>query len=355
MISEAPFKIKGRKALLLANRAFSSTWAKTAVCFLMYRAEDAVAVLDCEQAGRTAGDVLGFGGGVPVVGTIGEALALGAEIAIVGTSPMGGVLDGEMRADVLACLRSGLDVVSGLHVFVGDEIESRVAMAATGARIWDVRRVQGPFEVSTGGGCTTGAKSVLVVGTDCNVGKMTVALELCRDSVDRGVDASWAATGQTGMILRERGICVDRVISDFVGGATEELMNAEAEGKDLVFVEGQGAIIHPGYAGVTLGILYGAMPDGLVLAHVAGRDKLKRLDTPIRPLSELVDLHERLMAPFKRSPVLGVTLNTAGLPEAEARAAIERAADETGLPATDVVRFGCGPVLDAVLNYMKLP
>jgi uncharacterized NAD-dependent epimerase/dehydratase family protein len=184
---------------------------------------------------------------------------------------------------------------------------------------------------------------------------MTVTFELYREAVQRGIDASWAATGQTGMVLRERGICIDRVISDFVGGATEELLNAEAEGKDLVIVEGQGAIIHPGYAGVTLGMLYGVMPDCLVLAHVAGRERLKRLETPIRPLSELIELHERLMAPFKRSPVVGVTLNTSELDDTGARAALEGVENDTGLAATDVVRFGCGPVLDAVCQYLKFP
>jgi uncharacterized NAD-dependent epimerase/dehydratase family protein len=194
----------------------------------------------------------------------------------------------------------------------------------------------------------------LVVGTDCNVGKMTVALELARDAARAGIDAAWAASGQTGMILRERGICIDRVISDFVGGATEELVNVEARGRRLVFVEGQGAIIHPGYAGVTLGMLYGAMPDCMVLAHVAGRERLKRLETPILPLDELVELHERLMAPFKQSPVIGITLNTSELDENSARKALRAVEKDTGLPATDVVRFGCGRVLNAVLNYLKL-
>jgi len=354
MLTEAPFPIKGRRALLLANRSFSPLWAKTAVCFLMYRSSDAVAVLDCEQAGKTAQEILGFGGEVPVVGTVEDALALGPQIAIVGTAPMGGGLDGTLRDEVLACLHAGVDVVSGLHVFLADDIECRVAMASSGAKVWDVRRVYGEFPVSTGNGCSTGAKSVAVVGTDCNVGKMTVALELCRAVAERGVAASWAATGQTGMLLRERGICIDRVVSDFVGGATEELINAESVGQDIVFLEGQGAIVHPGYAGVTLGMLFGAMPDCMVLAHVAGRDKLKRLETPIRPLPELIKLHEKLMAPFKPSRVAGVTLNTSGLSESQARAEIARVEKETGLPAADVVRFGCGPLLDAILEQVAL-
>lgn len=321
----------------------------------MYRSSDAVAVLDSEQAGKTAGEILGFGGGVPVVGTMEEALEFDPEIAIVGSAPMGGVLDEELRSEILTCLRRGVDVVSGLHVFLEDDPEISEAMAASGSKVWDVRRVRGPFGVSKGDGCTTGARTVLVVGTDCNVGKMTVALELCRGAVERGVDAAWAATGQTGMIFRERGICIDRVISDFVGGATEELVNAEADGRQLLFVEGQGAIIHPGYAGVTLGILYGAMPDCMIMAHVAGRDRLKRLETPIRPLSELVELHERLMAPFKPSPVVALALNTNELDDAGARHSLETAQKETGLPATDVIRFSCGPVLDAVLDYLNLP
>ncbi len=354
MITTAPFPIKGRKALLLANHLFSPMWAKTAVCFLMYRAEDAVAVLDADQTGQTADDVLGFGGHVPVVSTVEAGIREGAEIAIVGTAPMGGVLEDELYGEIITCLEAGLDVVSGLHVFLEDDSEVKAAGRVSGARVWDVRRVHYPFEVSQGRGCTTGARTVMVVGSDCNVGKMTVSLELCRAARKRGINAAWAATGQTGMLLRERGICVDRVISDFVGGASQELVNAEGAGVDLLFVEGQGAIVHPGYAAVTLGLLYGVMPDCMVLAHVAGRELLKRLETPILPVSELVALHEQLMAPFRPSPVASVTLNTSILETEMARAECDRLSKQTGLPVADVVRFGCDPVLDAVLEYLKL-
>jgi len=135
MIINAPFPIKGRKALLLANHLFSPTWAKTAVCFLMYRAGDVVAVLDADQAGSTAAEILGFGGRVPVVGTIEQALALGPEVAIVGTAPMGGVLDGELHAEIIACLEAGVDVVSGLHVFLQDDPDCLTAMARSGAEL----------------------------------------------------------------------------------------------------------------------------------------------------------------------------------------------------------------------------
>jgi len=354
MITTAPFPIRGRKALLLANHSFSSMWAKTAVCFLMYRAQDAAAVLDADQAGRTAADALGVGGDVPIVGTVEDGIRKGAEIAIVGTAPMGGVLDDELYGEIITCLEAGLDVVSGLHVFLEDDSDVLAAGRVSGARAWDVRRVHYPFEVSQGQGCTTGARTVMIVGSDCNVGKMTVSLELCREARRRGIKAAWAATGQTGMLLCERGICVDRVIADFVGGAAQELVNAEGAGVDLLFVEGQGAIVHPGYAAVTLGLLYGVMPDCMVLAHVAGRELLKRLETPILPVSELVALHEQLMAPFRTSPVAGVTLDTSTLETDAARTELERISKQTGLPAADVVRFGCDPVLDAILGILKL-
>lgn len=338
----------------MANRLFSPAEAKTAVCFLMYRSADVAAVLDPDQAGKTVQDVLGFGGKVPVVGTVDEALALRPEVAIVGTAPRGGALESDFREDILDCLRAGVDVVSGMHEFLEDDAEFRDASTSSGATIWDVRRVPSARKVSAGDGCTTGARSVLLVGTDCNVGKMTVTVELHQAAVAKGIKAAWAATGQTGIILKERGLAVDRVVADFIGGAAEDLVNEEGAGKDLVLVEGQGAIIHPGYAGVTLGLMYGVMPDCMILVHSVERDALKRLETPVRPLPELIDLHQRLMAPFKNSPVVGVALNTSSLDEAGARETVERVRDETGLPAADVVRFGCEPVLEAALKFLKI-
>jgi uncharacterized NAD-dependent epimerase/dehydratase family protein len=190
----------------------------------------------------------------------------------------------------------------------------------------------------------------MVVGSDCNVSKMTVSLELERATRERGLRSAWAATGQTGMMLRGRGVAVDRVISDFVGGATEELVNEEGRDADVVFVEGQGSIVHPGYAGVTLGLMYGAQPDSLVLAHTADREHFKRLDDiPVPPLPELIELHERLMAPFKPARVVAIAVNTSCLGENAARSFLEEVEKDTGRPAADVVRFGCDPIIGPVV------
>jgi uncharacterized NAD-dependent epimerase/dehydratase family protein len=165
--------------------------------------------------------------------------------------------------------------------------------------------------------------------------------------------AAWAATGQTGIILRGRGIAVDRVIADFIGGAAEELVNLEGRDRDVVFVEGQGSIAHPGYAGVTLGLLFGCMPDAMVLVHEAGRARYRRLDHALPPLRELIELYEALMRPWKASRVVALALNTAALADPDARRALDAAEGETGLPATDVVRFGCDRILRAIREALR--
>ena len=346
----APFPIEGRRALLLAEGSFSPEEGKTAVCFAMYRPDDVVAVLDSTRAGRTVHDALGFGPAAPIVAAMDDALACSPAIAVVGAAPVGGGLPEATRVQVARCLEAGVDVVSGMHAFVADDPELAAIAARSGARVWDVRRTTDARTVSTGSGCTSGAAVVLTVGTDCGVGKMTVTVELQRAAARAGYRASWAATGQTGMILRGRGVAVDHVIADFVGGATQELVEFEGRDAEVVFVEGQGAITHPGYAAVTLGLLYGAMPDAMVLVHNPARTSYKHLTAAIPPLGEVIGLYESLMRPWKRARVVAVALDTRALTSAEARRAVDRARDETGLPATDVVRHGCDAILPAVLR-----
>lgn len=350
----APFPVIGRRLLLLADRRFSPGDGKTAVCIARYHPDDVVAVVDSSRAGCTVREVLGFGGDAPVVADVAQGLRLSPDVAVVGVAPTGGGLDASDRAAVARCLEAGLDVVSGLHAFLADDAGLRSLAHGSGARIWDVRRVPDVPLVSTGTGCGTGARVVLTVGSDCGTGKMTVALELDRAARRAGLRSNWAATGQTGMILRGRGVPVDRVVADFIGGATQELVNLEGAGCDVVFVEGQGALMHPGYGAVALGLLYGSMPDAMVLVHAAGRAHYKRFDVALPPLSGIIAGYETMMRPYKRSRVLAVALNTSALAEDDARRAVAMTEEETGLPVTDVVRFGAAPVLDALAHELRL-
>ncbi|MEE9271139.1 MAG: DUF1611 domain-containing protein [Candidatus Krumholzibacteria bacterium] len=349
-LNEAPFTLGGRKALLLADGEFSVFGSKTATCYVRYRGDDVVAVVDRSQAGRSAQDVLGFGGAIPVVSDVVEALVHDPDVAVVGVAPSGGQLTAALHEQILQCVQAGLDVVSGLHSFLSDDAVLAQAARQSGSRFWDVRSVPGTTRIGSGAGCTTGAMSVLAVGSDCNVGKMTATVELYREAKRRKIATAWAATGQTGMMLRGRGIAIDRVVADFIGGAVEELVEYEAADKQIVFVEGQGSIIHPGFAGVALGLMYGVMPDCMVLVHAASRRTIGDTEVAMPPLAELVRLHEALMQPFKASPVVAIAVNTFGLGDAEARESVARIERQTGLPARDPLRHGAEDLVDAILG-----
>jgi uncharacterized NAD-dependent epimerase/dehydratase family protein len=197
------------------------------------------------------------------------------------------------------------------------------------------------------------ATIVLTVGSDCAIGKMTVSCELDLEARLRGLRSVFVPTGQTGIAIAGWGIAVDAVVSDFLAGAAERLVvEGWRRGGELLWVEGQGSIIHPVYSGVTLGLMHGSAPHLYVLCHEAGRTHVEGAGGgphPLLPLAELVELHERLSLPVRPASVACVALNTRALDEAEARAAIAAAEDETGLPADDPVRFGAGRLLDAVL------
>jgi uncharacterized NAD-dependent epimerase/dehydratase family protein len=344
-----------RRLLLLAEGAFTPTDAKTAVGVLRYRPEEVAAVLDSTRAGRTAQDCVGFGGGVPVVGSVAEAVAHGADALLIGIAPQGGELPAAWRNVVLDALGRGWDVLSGLHQFLADDPALAAAARASGATLHDVRRPPAARPVGGGRASRLPALVVLTVGSDCNVGKMTASLELVQELRRRGRRAAFLATGQTGIFIADAGVAVDAVPADFVAGLVETEVGKAAQMAETVVVEGQGSIHHPGYSGVTLGLLHGSCPGALVLCHEAGRDRIRggagALAPPIRPLAELVRDNETAAAWLRPAPVVAVALNTHALGEADARAAVRAAERDTGLPATDPVRFGAGPLADAVLAH----
>ena len=207
----------------------------------------------------------------------------------------------------------------------------------------------------TGENLRVPARIVATVGSDCAIGKKTVAVELDLEARRRGLASVFVPTGQTGIAIAGWGIAVDAVVADFLAGAAERLVvEGAARGGKLLFVEGQGSLIHPMYSGVTLGLVHGAAPHAFVLCHRAGQTEIEGCaGHPILPLRELVELHERIALPARRAKVACIALNTARLEsDDEARAAVADAAGNTGLPADDPVRFGAGSLLDAVLSRL---
>jgi uncharacterized NAD-dependent epimerase/dehydratase family protein len=341
--------------LVLAEQKFGPLSSKTANGCIRYTPEQVVAVLDSEQAGRTAQDVLGFGGAIPVVATLEEGLARKPDALLIGIAPAGGQLPESWRATLRGALRAGLDVWSGLHSFIGADPEFAALAREHGATIRDLRRPPEDLAVASGRVAREVESTViLTVGSDCNIGKMTAALQI-REALRRGGErVAFAGTGQTGILIEGWGIAVDAVIADFVAGAAERLVLDAAAEADIVLVEGQGSIVHPGYSGVTYGLMHGTLPHAMVLCAQPSRSTVdKNPWVPIPPLPELVRLHEAVLAPLRPSPVIAVALNTYDLSDTDARAAIARAAEETGLPATDPVRYDPAPVAEAVLAFHR--
>ena len=332
---------------LLLAEGFSGDphYGKTMRGVLRYRRDDVVAILDSTRAGETEE-------GMPVVGSVEDALELDPTTALVGVATQGGRFPPEWLAILRTCVEHGLNVENGLHVFLDDDLGLSALAAERGVELRDLRRPPAELSTATGENLSVDATIVLTVGSDCAIGKMTVSLELDLEARRRGLRSIFVPTGQTGMVIAGWGIAVDAVVADFIAGAAERLVvEGRERGGELLWVEGQGSLLHPVYSGVALGLYHGSVPHLLVLCHECGRTEIEGAGGgphPIPPLRELVELHERLALPARSARVAAVALNTRALGEEEARAAIAAAEAETGLPADDPVRFGAAKLVDAV-------
>jgi uncharacterized NAD-dependent epimerase/dehydratase family protein len=318
---------------------------KTMRGIVRYGPDPVVAILDSQRSGESYD-------GIPIVGTVAAALPFEPTVAVVGVATQGGRFPPAWRDLLKACIAAGLDVESGLHEFVSEDSELGELAREHGVELRDLRKPPEGLSVPTGANLEVDAKIVLTVGSDCAIGKKTVAVELDLEARRRGLASVFVPTGQTGIAIAGWGIAVDAVVADFLAGAAERLVVEGARrGGELLFVEGQGSLVHPMYSGVTLGLVHGSAPHLFVLCHSTGATEIVGSPGhPIPPLPELVELHERIALPARKARVACIALNTAALEEDEAaRAAIADAAEATGLPADDPVRFGAQHLLDALL------
>lgn len=347
-----------RRLVILAEGNFGFHHGKTAMGVIRYGRDQVVAVVDSTQAGRNVREWLGDAGryDIPIVATLSDALGFvpRATTLLIGIAPTGGRLPDAWRSMILAAIRAGLDIRSGLHTFLGDDPELAEAARAAGVTITDDRRPPERQVTAVGRRHRPGSRVLLTVATDCAVGKMSVALELRRAAVAAGRSAAFVATGQTGIMIEGWGVAVDRLIADFLQGTTEWLVEeGEARG-DWVIVEGQGSLDHPAYSSVTLGLIHGATPHAMVMVHKPGLgahdfEHLPDRSFPLADLRSLIELHERMAGLVAPSRVVAVALNTSLIPdEAEARRVIAATAAETGLPCDDPVRFGPDALWTAV-------
>jgi uncharacterized NAD-dependent epimerase/dehydratase family protein len=335
------------RRILILGEGFSHDphYGKTMRGIIRYGPDPVVAILDSGRAGETHE-------GIPIVATVTDALPLEPTVAVVGVATQGGRFPRAWRELLKQSVAAGLDLESGLHEFVSDDPELIELAREHGVELRDLRKPPAGLNVPTGANLDVDAAIVLTVGSDCAIGKKTVAVELDLEARRRGLESVFVPTGQTGVAIAGWGIAVDAVVSDFLAGAAEWLVVEGARrGGKLLFVEGQGSLVHPMYSGVTLGLVHGATPHAFVLCHAAGATEIEGCrGHRIPPLPELVELHERIALPARKAKVACVALNTASIERDEAaRHAIAEVAEETGLPTDDPVRFGAQHLLDALL------
>jgi len=325
--------------LILIGEEKDPTYAKTGLGIVQWRRELVAGQI------RFPGCAVDLG--VPDL-TIQEAAGAGVKSLVIGVAPVGGKIPDPWWRIIEDAARTGLDIVCGLHVKLVDNPQVVAAAAESGARLIDVRTP--PRSLPVGTGIKRHGKRVLMVGTDCAIGKKYTALALHQAMQDDGLKATFRATGQTGIMIAGEGIPIDTVVADFISGAAE-MLSPDNDDDHWDVIEGQGSLFHPGYSGVSLGLLHGSQPDAFVVCHDATRKTVSGWEHyPLPSVRECIDLH--IQAGRRTNPdirCVGISVNTSALPAGERESWLERLSAETGLPCVDPLIEGCS----AIVRHIK--
>ena len=275
-----------------------------------------------------------------------QAAAQGVKTMVVGVVNAGGVLPDQWVDEIVTAVEAGLDVATGLHTRLSSFPRIADAAAANGRSLFDIRFSDERF--ATGKGHKRSGRRLLTVGTDCSCGKKYTALAVEKAMRERGLDADFKATGQTGILISGRGVAIDAVVADFISGAAEWLTPDAAPGHWDV-VEGQGSVFHPSFAGVTTGLLHGSQPDAFIVCHEPTRTKMRGVEHPLPSIQQVIDRIGELGALTNPDiQCVGISIYTAALDEDAARSCIDEIARAHRLPATDPIRFGSAALVDEI-------
>jgi len=340
-----------QRLAILLHGGIRGTYGKTGLSLLRYSETPIVAVIDGQCAGESLPLLTGIAREIPVVATVEAALAYAPDVLAIGIAPSGGALPEQCWQEVKQAVAAGLSVVNGLHTPMATLPEFRDLRA--GQWIWDVRQEPPNLPIASAQARSLPCRRVLTVDTDMGVGKMSTSLELNWAGQRRGLRSKFLATGQAGLMLAGDGVALDAVRVDFAAGAVEQMVMSFGNNYDILQIEGQGSLLHPGST-ATLPLLRGSQPTQLILVHRARQTHVRNHPhVPIPPLGEVIRLYETVagaagaLAPVS---VVAIALNTAHLDASDAELAIEQTKAETGLPGTDPVRFGAEVLLDAVMQ-----
>jgi len=279
--------------------------------------------------------------------TLAEAKAAGAKTLVIGVANRGGVISQAWKKVLVEALEEGFDLASGLHNLLRDEPDLKAVAEATGRKLHDVRVPSVKYPIANGEKRT--GKRCLAVGTDCSVGKMYTALAMDREMKKRGLKSSFRATGQTGILITGDGVPLDAVIADFMAGSIEWL-TPDNDPDHWDMIEGQGSLFHVSYSGVTMALVHGGQPDALILCHEPTREHMRGL--PGYKLPSLEELRDTALAMARVAnpacQVVGISVNTQHLSEADARAYLDEVEGRMGLPTVDPYRHGAERLVDAL-------
>ena len=327
-----------RVAILLQD-GIKGDYGKTGLAFLRYSQTKIVAVIDSAAEGESLKKLTTIERDAPIVGNVQAALVEQPNILLIGIAPPGGQLPPDLCAEIEIAIKAGLSIVNGLHT----HLQPQFPQLQPGQEIWDIRKEPTGLGIGKGQGRLLSAQRILTVGTDMAIGKMSTSLELYNTALDRGIKAQFVATGQAGIAIAGQGIPLDAVRVDFAAGVVEKTVLELGTDQDLVIIEGQGSLLHPGST-ATLPLIRGSQPTALVLVHRAGAKHIRHFpNLLIPPLPEVIQLYETVASvggALDKVKVKAIALNTSGMDNIAAEAAIKSTAELTGLPCSDVVRFG---------------
>ena len=340
-----------QRVAILLHDGIKGTQGKTGLALLRYSEDPIVAVIDRQCAGESLSALTGIARDVPIVATVAQALTYTPDVLAIGIAPAGGVLPDQWQQEIKQAVVAGLSIINGLHTPLATVPELRNSLREQ-QFIWDVRREPSDLTIGSGKARSLLCRRVLTVGTDMGVGKMSTSLEL-NFLAQQQIRSKFLATGQAGIMIAGDGVPLDGVRVDFAAGAVEQLVMRYGNDYDMLHIEGQGSLLHPGST-ATLPLIRGSQPTHLILVHRAYQTHIRNHPhVLIPPLVNVIQLYETVAAAggaFNPVKVVAIALNTVHLDTQTAQSAITQTQSETGLPCTDPVRFGAELLLNAVMN-----
>lgn len=343
------FSTKTKIVILTQGHSLGPS-TKTAINMIHYRPEKILGVLDSEQAGKTTVDIFKSKHQFPVKAKLSEFP--NADALLIGLAPSGGKLPEEWRVIIKEALQKNLTIISGLHTFLSDDKEFSDLVKNGKGEIFDIRK-NNEKEVADGLGFKDTCLRIHAVGNDCSLGKMVVTVEINDYLKKQKIDSKFIATGQTGIMIEGDGCPVDCVVSDFVNGSAEKLCRAH-EHHDILLVEGQGSLFHPKYSAVTLGLLHGSRPQGMIFCYEAARKHILHMPGfPLPDHADVIKTYENMASIMEPSKVFAIAINGKGMSKAEIKEEQKRMEDRFQMTVSDVYIDGPEILSNAVLKFQK--